>query len=93
MTHMTPKQIKRYIKTREQGFIRFVLVSGVLSWGVPMAAVHLLANAFFDNLNYNWKIMLPTWLISGAIFGALMWAVQRKIYNLQMAKQDELPPQ
>jgi len=36
--------------------------------------------------------MLPTWLISGAIFGALMWAVQRKIYNLQMAKQGELPP-
>jgi len=73
----------------QQGPIRFILIIGVLAWGVPVAILTPLAVlAAFGELVLLarvYQFSLPAGLAAGCAFGALMW---RKVQQARAAGVD-----
>lgn len=66
----------KWAKIREKGKQRFVLVNGVLGWGVPTAILWALLMEFLDPLENIWvrpTIALIIFPIAGIAFGHLTW--------------------
>ena len=72
---MKPQQLEKWKATREKGMLRYVLVTGVLSYGLSM----FIAMTFFvhrDDLSAKFiAISAVLWTLGGAVFGAAMWFV------------------
>ncbi|PKM14598.1 MAG: hypothetical protein CVV12_13105 [Gammaproteobacteria bacterium HGW-Gammaproteobacteria-2] len=60
---------------------RFVLLAGVLSWGVPMFVV---MTFFVHRANLSPKMLAAPaliWLMGGALFGVAMWLLAERQYR------------
>lgn len=70
-----PQQIEKWKATREKGMLRYVLVTGVLSYGLAM----FVAMTFFVNrheLSVKFiAISAVLWMLGGAAFGVATWFV------------------
>jgi hypothetical protein len=87
---------ERREKIMAKGQVRFVLIRGVLGWGVPMA----IANALF--INPATKRALDTgdwgtlsghvfgWLVAGAAFGMILWRTFESQYRIEKGWEDTL---
>ena len=79
---MKPNEIEQWQKTRTKGRLHFVLVSGVLSWGLPM----FIAMIFFvhrQELSLSYAaISFCLWVIvGGGAFGLVLWHVQESRFK------------
>jgi len=78
---MKPAALAQWQKTRAPGMKRFVLVTGVLSWGVPM----FVAMTFFVRQAELSPKMLAVsaliWLMGGTLFGLAMWLLAERQYR------------
>ena len=77
--------------TRKKGMWRFILLRGVLAWGIPM----YLAMACLPALNgrvdptafyFFWQACL--WSVAGALFGLIIWLTSERSYRKQYGKQE-----
>ncbi len=71
---------------RERGLLRFVLLNGVLKWGLPAAILWSLAVYFFggsSGLDSAAGIRAAFVVIPalGALFGALLWTLLDRKYG------------
>ena len=73
---MKPKQLEAWKKSREQGMLRYVLVSGVLSYGLPMFVVMTLMVHRTELSMQNVGLSAVIWTLAGALFGIAMWCIQ-----------------
>jgi hypothetical protein len=81
---MTEKQLARWAKVREKGRARYILLYGVLFWGVLTGALWAVAMAAVQ----GWD-RLPTYLafgligfpIGGVLFGAWTWKIAEARYR------------
>jgi hypothetical protein len=75
---MRPKELERWTKSREKGMLVYVLLTGVVSYGVPMFVV-------MTFLFHHSKLSIPQsaalWLSTGAAYGVAMWFVQEHRYR------------
>jgi hypothetical protein len=89
-----PKALKRWESTRQQGKVKFILLSGVLSWGMPMFAVMtFVVNRQSDQREQpGWMILVSAaiWALGGALFGFTLWTISEKRYQKYLASN---PPQ
>lgn len=72
---MKPETLARWKHTRSRGITRYILVTGVLSWGVPMFAV---MTFFVHHAEASPRLIAMSaviWMLGGAAFGAIMWYV------------------
>ena len=71
-----PEQFEKWKEIRAKGMLRYVLVSGVLSYGLAMFVVMtFVVNR--DRLGTTYiGISAIAWTIGGALFGEAMWFVQ-----------------
>ena len=78
---MKREQLKAWQETRKQGALRYVLIRGVLSYGVPMFVVMTLLMRH-NGIGAKF-IALSAILCSlgGAVFGIAMWAVQERLFR------------
>jgi hypothetical protein len=78
---MKPEALARWENVRTKGKAHFVLVRGVLTYGLPM----FIAMTFFVHRNdLSPKfigISAVLWLIGGALFGAIMWHLSERHYR------------
>jgi hypothetical protein len=87
---MSKKQADRWEKTRTRGRSAFILMYGVLFWGVVtaflFAAISLLISdrSFLETL----KFALPTFMIGGVFWGIMMWVMSERSYRTYQANQD-----
>jgi|TARA_B110000914_G_C15418120_1_gene425213 hypothetical protein len=71
----------KWLKTRELGYLRFVLQYGVVYWGVPMflfmtfIVFRLFENRFSFGLL---SIHVQIWVVAGAAFGISNWSHSEK---------------
>jgi hypothetical protein len=76
-----PEQLEKWKETRQNGMLRYVLVSGVLSYGLAM----FIAMTFFvhrDKLSASFVgLSAVAWTIGGALFGVMMWFVQERQFR------------
>ena len=72
----TPGQREKWRKIQAQGKLRFVLLRGILGWGLPtMILVGATDYYLFKEAHsaLNWLLAIPIWLFGGYFFGLLMW--------------------
>ena len=61
---------------------RFVLLYGVLFWGGLMIITSSLYRMIIGTLVYdNLRITVPVFLVSGLVFGLVMWLVGEYMYR------------
>jgi len=79
-----PHNLQKWESVRLKGKMRFILITGVLLWGLPMFV-------FMTFVVDRWKGRVHTssdivsgaiiWLIAGALFGWTMWAASERKYQ------------
>lgn len=75
---MKPDQMEEWQQVRAKGLLRYVLVRGVLAYGLPMfLAMTFVVNR--DKLSGNSiGLSVLAWALGGALFGVLTWHVQER---------------
>ncbi len=78
---MKPEQLEQWQAIRARGKLRFVLVSGVLSYGLAMfVGMTFIANR--DKLSVDFiAISAVAWTIGGALIGIGVWHVQERQFR------------
>ncbi|MDF2446661.1 MAG: hypothetical protein K0S46_1897 [Moraxellaceae bacterium] len=78
---MKPKEMEQWEIAQAQGMGRFILLNGVLGYGVAM----FIAMAFFVLDDPKTPMFLLgqaiVWLCGGTAFGAFMWYLQERRYK------------
>ncbi len=88
----TDKHQQRWAAIRAKGCARFVLINGVLAYGLPMFVLMTVCPALFNfpfaaRPSDTYWIWQPVgWAIAGAIFGSAMWWVSERAYRQYAAK-------
>ena len=79
-----PKDLRRWEEMRKKGKRNFVLVNGLLAWGLPMFAVM----TFFLNKKSERPltagliaISAVLWAIGGLCFGLTIWTISERKYQ------------
>ena len=91
MNSETPDHIKKWEITREKGKARFILVNGVVAWGLPMFVVMtFLLNRDRAKTDPAWMLVVSAviWALGGACFGVAMWTISERRYRKFMASKD-----
>jgi hypothetical protein len=79
----TPAQrLARWEKIRQGGVWRFILLRGVLGWGLPMGIIGIT----FEHVSrkeeaLSWYFILGLCLVLGFVWGLAMWFVSMRIYS------------
>ncbi len=88
MSNALPKDLQKWETTRQKGKGRFILLHGVLGYGVPMFFVM----TFVVNRQPERALTLSSiiisavvWLLGGAAFGVAMWALNEGRYKKALA--------
>ncbi|MEP0355868.1 hypothetical protein [Paraglaciecola sp.] len=73
----------RLKSTIEKGAVRFILIHGVIGWGISTAILFKFIMQFKDDKPFfdgiiEALIMFP---IGGIFFGAIMWVIMRSQYK------------
>jgi O-antigen/teichoic acid export membrane protein len=75
---MKASEFGRWAKTRAQGMSRFVLLKGVLAYGLPMFVIMTFLIPH-PKLTHAQSALL--WLLTGAAYGIVMWFLQEYRYR------------
>lgn len=78
---MKAKGLQNWEKVRAGGMTRFVLLRGVLSYGLTMFIVMTFIVHRGDLGTRFIAISAVLWFIGGAVFGALTWFLMERIYR------------
>jgi len=84
MNNELPKDVQRWEETRRKGKLNYILVNGLLAWGLPMFVVM----TFFVLRKKDEPLRLDMvaisavlWTIGGLAFGLSIWTVSEKKYQ------------
>ena len=84
---MKPAALQRWEATRARGRRHFVVVTGLLSYGLPMFLVMTFV-VHRDRLSALFvAVSFLLWLLGGAAFGLLVWMFQERQYRRHRARQ------
>lgn len=74
---------------RTKGKLNFVLVTGVLSYGLPMfILMAFMQKPFVDGLmTQAAMIHYLVWLLAGLFFGTMMWSITQWRYKKELARR------
>jgi hypothetical protein len=88
MQPMTEKQLSKWKQTRSHGRGRYILLSGILGWGIPTAILFSLILCRFkpgiDQFILRLVISLVIFPIGGYFFGSAMWRLSEKRYAVSV---------
>ena len=86
---MKDDQFKAWEITRAEGKLKFFLISGVLSYGLPMLIIMAFMNKpFAHGVTSNAAIFhCVVWLLAGLLFGVIMWYVNEHKYKKELASR------
>jgi hypothetical protein len=86
---MKDDQFKAWEVTRAKGKLSFFLISGVLSYGLPMFIMMAFMNKPFSNgfTSQTAIIHCIVWPIAGLFFGVIMWYVTEHKYKKELASR------
>lgn len=80
---MKANEIEKWKKIREKGRLRFILLTGILSYGVPLFVVLTYMNP--PKMPLSAVDLIITFLIcavaGGSAFGYILWSVQEMRYR------------
>ncbi|HBI03070.1 MAG TPA: hypothetical protein DDY49_03450 [Paenibacillaceae bacterium] len=74
---MNNYQNEQWKKTRSKGKMRFILLRGVLGWGLPVGLIHSIWTHWNDGIMTMVQSTI-IFMICGLIFGAIYWMFMEK---------------
>ena len=80
---VSEKRFEKWARTREMGPVRYILVYGVLFWGMLTAAFTILLTwaLFGRNITIEQVLInLFTFALGGVIFGAWTWSSSERAF-------------
>jgi hypothetical protein len=82
MSDIRQLRFARWEKIKQRGFWRFVLLRGVLGWGLTMGIIGII----FEHVSrkegaFPWYFMLGLFLVGGFVWGLATWFVSMRIYS------------
>ena len=86
---MKDNQFKAWELTRSKGKSNFILVSGLLSYGLPMfIAMAFMNKPFAEGFTSSAAIIhCIVWPLAGLLFGVTMWYFTESKYKKELAKR------
>ena len=83
VSYATPAQrVARWEKIQQGGLWRFVLLRGMLGWGLPMGIVgNIFEHVSRKEEAFPWYFILGLFLAGGLIWGIAMWFVTMRSYS------------
>lgn len=85
---MKDREIVAWEEARAKGFGKFVVIHGVLSWGLPM----LIIIGYFNNILAEGATFASVlihciiWFVAGGLFGLVLWLVNERRYKKHQEK-------
>ena len=83
---MKSKGLQNWERTRALGMARYVLVKGVLSYGLTMFIVMTFIVHRSDLSTRFIALSAVLWLIAGAVFGTFTWLFMERHYRRAVPK-------
>ena len=90
MNEPIPKHLQRWETVRQKGAPHYILLAGVLAYGVTMFVLM----TFFVNRRPDQPltpvriaISAVIWMLAGALFGWIMWKLNERRYQRFLAKR------
>jgi hypothetical protein len=81
--------ITKWEMTRAKGLKNFVLMNGVLGWGIPLgifvALMHVLENGW-QKFGSDLMLSIAIYAVAGVFFGLATWAIAEWRYARVLAK-------
>jgi len=79
---MNQENIQKWKVTREKGLARFLVLHGVLGWGLPMFIIMTFAiyRISLEDLSQIIRSII-IWAIGGLVFGLWMWKLGERRYR------------
>jgi len=89
---MNRAQIQKWEKTKEKGMLRFVLLRGVLGWGVP---VFIIMAFIVNKVSFGDERFIKgslVFLVFGVLLGMYLWGDSERKYKkaMEINSEDEL---
>jgi len=87
---MKENQFVKWEAARAKGKLHFILVRGVLSWGLPMFIFMAFINKpFADGFTSEAAIVhYIVWPIAGVLFGVFTWHLSERLYKKELTSRD-----
>ena len=90
---MKEKDFDEWAKARKQSIFSFILLRGLVAWGLPMfIAMTFFVNDAFDESGLivsHVVINAVAWTIGGLLFGASIWYFTERKYKKELASRKE----
>ncbi len=90
---MTPERMKQWREQRAKGRARFVLVQGVLSYGLPMFVVTSAVPVVLLGRPMPTPVALTIggvlWAVGGVVFGLTLFWVHERNYRIAEKRGDD----
>lgn len=86
-----PKQLKKWEVTRQKGKGRFILLNGVVSWGIPMFVLMTFVLNRGPEIKRTPSMILISaliWILGGVMFGGVTWFFAERKYQKFIATQN-----
>lgn len=82
---MQTQEFDRWAKVREQGMLRYVLLRGLLCYGLPafLLMTYVIPHPRLTTL----ESVVLWWLVAGAGYGVAMWKVQESRFRKVAGRQ------
>ncbi|MDE2427150.1 MAG: hypothetical protein KGM99_00380 [Burkholderiales bacterium] len=84
------KRLQRWANTRRKGLWRFILMNGVLGWGVTTAILWSIFMSMTSQ-NFDFKTRFPLALVifplGGIFWGYFVWRETEKLYQKQLSTE------
>ena len=86
---MKDDQFKAWEIKRKKGKFHFVLIHGILSFGLPMFVVMaFISKPFIDGFSSETAIAhFITWPLAGLIFGVIVWHLAEYNYKVELVRR------
>jgi hypothetical protein len=84
MKQFTDAQAAKWERARQSGSRRYILLHGVLGWGVPTAVLWsalMAALAHGGGFLHNLAVAIVLFPLGGIAFGAWIWSIKERKYS------------
>ena len=87
---MKPQELEKWANIRTHGMLRYILINGVLSYGLIMFVVMTFIVHQQNPQVKNIAISAIIWFIAGALYGTAMWYIQERRFRKATSTQDDI---
>ncbi|WP_108946470.1 hypothetical protein [Shewanella halifaxensis] len=80
---MNKEEMKAWESTRSKGMLKYILINGLLAWGLPMfIAIAFMNKPFAEGITSKAAIVhCVVWPLAGLVFGAITWYISQFRYK------------